>query len=178
MKKMTALLLVTALIVLAAVMSVSAMPDGDSIGTPVAKADPLAASKALPFKGTIEAFETSVVNFPMSAVNATGSGHATHLGRYTITYSVLVNLITLQGSDASATFVAANGDELYAEGHGQATPTYDPDIFSITEWYTITGGTGRFEGASGNIVFNRMINLPLGDVWGTMDGAIIFELGN
>jgi hypothetical protein len=87
---------------------------------------------------------------------------ATHLGRSANTNVGLVtvdfsqNCMTVDGPygvvfevDSTAVIVAANGDELYvtqnvsgcSDGIGQTKPTGT---------YTITGGTGRFEGATGN----------------------------
>ena len=81
------------------------------------------ARKPLPLKGSIEALETYRVSGPTMFVTATGSGEATHLGRYTVTYEVQVDLPTGTGTGLSAQYVAANGDRLFAEGSGQATPT-------------------------------------------------------
>jgi hypothetical protein len=137
----------------------------------------VAASQTLPLKGTIESVESFVVDFPTMPVTGSGSGNATHLGRYTVTYQFVVDLVTLEGGPATATYVAANGDELYAEGNGQGAPTGDPEIFAITEWWTITGGTGRFEGASGSYVTTRMVSLASGESSGSFDGTIVLNHG-
>jgi len=108
-------------------------------------------------------------------VTATGSGEATQLGRYTVSYEVQVDLPTGTGTGLSAHFVAANGDSLFAEGSGQATPTDDPTVFSIVETYTITGGSGRFENAGGNITVNRVVNLVTGETSGDVDGSIFLH---
>ena len=106
-------------------------------------------------------------------VTATGTGEATHLGRYTVSYEVEVDLPTGTGSGLSAQYVAANGDSLFAEGSGQATPTDDPSVFVVVEIYTITGGTGRFAGATGSFTETRQVNIATGVTSGTMDGKII-----
>jgi len=86
------------------------------------------------------------------------------VGRYTMSYQVEVNIPSSNGI-ASAQFVAANGDSLFAEGLGQATETGTPGVVTIVEMYIITGGTDRFEGASGNQV--------TGETSGTLNGKIV-----
>ena len=90
-----------------------------------ALAGPAAADKEVPFKGSIQAVETHVVQFPTLFVDASGSGNATHLGRFTVTYEFEVDLLTLAGI-GSAHFIAANGDSLFTEVTGQGTPTETP----------------------------------------------------
>jgi hypothetical protein len=131
------------------------------------------ARKPLPIKGSIEAQETYQVNGPTMFVTATGSGEATHLGRYTVRYEVQVDLPTGTGTGLSAQYVAANGDSLFAEGLGQATPTEDPSVFVVVETYTITGGTGRFAGATGSFTETRRVNIGTGVTSGTMEGTIV-----
>lgn len=130
------------------------------------------AKKPLPFKGSIEALEIYQVNGPTMFVTATGSGEATHLGRYTVSYEVEVDLPSGTGKGLSAQYVAANGDSLFAEGSGQATPTNDPSVFTVVEIYRITGGTGRFAGATGSFTETRQVNIATGVTSGTMDGNI------
>ena len=127
----------------------------------------------LPLKGSIEALETYQINGPTMFVTASGSGEATHLGRYTVTYEVEVDLPTGTGTGLSAQYVAANGDSLFAEGSGQATPTDDPSVFMVVETYTITGGTGRFAGATGSFTEERRVNIQTGVTSGTISGSII-----
>ena len=126
----------------------------------------------LPFKGTLQSIETYVVTPPFMSVTANGSGNATHLGQYTISYKVKVNLETLLG-EGTAQIVAANGDILYANISGQATPAGAPDVFNVVEEFTITGGTGRFENASGTFTLERVVNITTGATSGSFDGSIM-----
>jgi len=59
-----------------------------------ALAGPAAAEKPVPFKGSVQAVETSVVQFPTLFVDAVGTGNATHLGRLAVTYQVEVDIPT------------------------------------------------------------------------------------
>jgi len=131
------------------------------------------ARKESPFKGSLEAVETYQPNLPVISVTATGSGRATQLGRFTVSYQVEVNVQTGAGTGLSAEFVAANGDSLFAEGSGQATPTETPGTLNIVENYTITGGTGRFANASGTITVERVANQATGETSGTLSGNIV-----
>ena len=141
-----------------------------AVGTTLAAAS---ARKPSPFKGSIEALETYKVNGPIMSVTANGSGEATHLGRYIVSYKVQVDLPTGTGTGLSAHYVAANGDSLFAEGSGQATPTDDPNVFVVVENYTITGGTGRFAGATGSFTEERQVNIQTGITSGTISGNIV-----
>ena len=129
--------------------------------------------KELLLKGSIQAVETYAVNPPIMLVTASGSGNATQLGLFAVFYEVQVNLATAAGP-ATAHFVAANGDSLFAAGVGQATPTQTAGVFDIIENYTITGGTGRFAGASGSIRLDRVVDTNTGATSGRMSGTIVF----
>ncbi len=135
-------------------------------------AAPAAAKKPVPFKGTLQAVETYELDFPNLAVAGIGSGNATRLGRYAVVYEVAVNLVS-GGGPASIHFVAANGDAIFATGIGQGNPTETPDVSMIVETYTITGGTGRFAGASGSFTVERLVNIVTGVTSGTFDGSIV-----
>ena len=86
-----------------------------------------AADQQIPFKGSVQAVEAYNLQFPTLFVDAIGTGTATHLGRFTVTYQVEVDLLT-GGGPASIHLVAANGDAIFATGLGQGSPTEDPDV--------------------------------------------------
>ena len=133
------------------------------------------AQQQLPFKGALAGVETYQVEPPNTLmVNATGTGNATHLGRFTVTYQVEVDL-QAGGGPASIHLVAANGDAIFATGLGHGSPTEDPDVESIVETYTITGGTGRFAGATGSFTVERLVNLVTGITSGSFDGTIVIH---
>lgn len=129
----------------------------------------------VPLKGTIQGVETHVVNFPSVYIDGSGTGNATMLGGFSFHYSGVVDLRTATSTGLSTQLMAANGDMLYAEGYGQARLT--PEISYVTEWYTITGGTGRFEGASGSFTLTRQVNRATGNLSGELDGMIILLEG-
>ncbi len=73
------------------------------------------------------------------------TGTATHLGLFTGEQQLFLNP---DGSfTGSIVFTAANGDELWADFSGEYTsPMVDGSL-------TFTGGTGRFEDATGTVDF-------------------------
>jgi hypothetical protein len=135
-------------------------------------AAPRASERELLLKGSLETTETPQAVFPTLFVNGTGSGNATQLGLYTMSYQAQVNIPTLAGS-TSATLVAADGSTLFGEGNGQGTVITPPLIVSIVETYTITGGTGRFDDASGSFVVERVLNRATGVSFGSLSGTIV-----
>jgi hypothetical protein len=131
-----------------------------------------AAAKEVPFKGSSVAFETSVAQFPTLFVDGTGSGNASHLGRFTMSYNFEVDLLTFVGI-GTAQFTAANGDQLFTEVIGVGTdPAIDP-VSTIVGTHTITGGTGRFEGASGSFTELRLLNTITGESTSDFEGVIV-----
>ena len=134
-----------------------------------------AGQKQLPFKGSMHAVENNEVDWPTIYVHGSGSGNATTVGKFTVTYEGIVqNDENGVGTGTlTAHFVAANGDSLYAEASGLGQPTETPGVNRIVENYTITGGTGRFDGATGSFTVARLISLATGVTDGTIEGQIV-----
>ncbi len=135
----------------------------------------------LPFKGTLQAAEVGIFDPgpPVTlAVTATGSGHATHLGLFAYSYHVLITFNFPFDFSGGGTIyydlVAANGDHLYSvgEGFGVVAPGM-PDFNHVVEQHVITGGTGRFAGASGRYTVDRLISHATGITSGTIDGYMV-----
>ena len=136
----------------------------------IAFAAPAAATQ-VPFKGTFQGQETVVSGGNPTVLHGVGSGNATLLGRYTLSYDPVVNQDF--SATTSGTFVAANGDTLTFVGTGQAVAAGGPGEFDIVEQFTITGGTGRFAGASGNVTLKRHLSGITLASYGTFDGTIV-----
>jgi hypothetical protein len=135
-------------------------------------AAPSAGQRELLLKGDLQAAETQQGAPPNILVNLSGSGNATQLGLFTISSQVKLTVPALS-STTSAMLVAADGSTLLAEGNGQGTVITPPLIVSIVETYTITGGTGRFESASGNFSVERVLNRATGVSSGTISGTVL-----
>ena len=134
---------------------------------------PSAAKVSTPFRGTLEGRETSFTPLgPTTALfGSEGTGIATHLGRYTITIALTLDFATSTGTEQS-TLTAANGDLLYTTATTRGTPTGDGVTISVVETATITGGTGRFAGASGDYILRCLVNQATGVSTGTFEGTI------
>ncbi len=142
--------------------------------------EPAAAKHGVPFKGFFQAVEESFtllppdVPFPTLIVDGSGSGRATRLGRFNVDYEFEVNLDNFFGV-GSTEFVGARGDGFTTSVEGQGTvPTADGISF-IVETHVITGGTGRFEGATGGFTMVRVLNVFTGVTFGWFDGTIVLD---
>jgi len=126
---------------------------------------------AVPFTGNVEGGDTyDVTNFPIMLIDTTAGGVATQLGRYTVTSELTVD-VAANSAFGSAHFVAANGDSLYTTSTALGEPVGAPaeGTTRVTETHTITGGTGRFAGASGSFTLVRLAVFT-----GEPDGAGLF----
>ena len=105
--------------------------------------------KAVPMRGNGSGVITGSTPGPTGiAITAVGSGEATHLGKFTREEEILLNPqnFTFTGS---IVFTSADGSELYCEFSGGFT-----GATTAVGTYTFTGGTGRFEDASGEAYFS------------------------
>ena len=99
-----------------------------------------------PLTGTLTVITT--VNLNTGAASNVSSGQLSHLGTVNGSSDEQFALVGPNGFSFTVTYtiVAANGDNLFANGSG--TGNSGPPITS-TSTNTIVGGTGRFTGASG-----------------------------
>ena len=126
----------------------------------------------LPFKGTMQSNETYSTAFYTMFVTANGSGEANELGRFTASYEMEANLRDMSVSE-TVYFAGRNGDSLQAKAVGQAVEDRTPGMFTVVEIYTITGGTGRFDGASGTLTMNRLLSIEAGIASSSFEGYIL-----
>jgi hypothetical protein len=102
-----------------------------------------------PVRGT--STSTTTLDTATGTGTVAGSGHLSHLGRFTFTNDITSTTIT--GNTFSYTLtaiiVAANGDEVFTTATGTGTLTATGSESTLTS--TIVGGTGRFADASGTI---------------------------
>jgi hypothetical protein len=134
-------------------------------------ASPAVAREQVPFKGSLALVQTGEVQGGFFVVEGSGVGNATKLGRYSVTFHEQVDL---SAGTATGTydFVAANGDILAASFVGHGTPTPDPSLLLLDQVGTITGGTGRFAGATGTFTLEGVVNLITLNFIGSFDGTI------
>jgi hypothetical protein len=132
----------------------------------------LSKDQEVPFKGRLEGAATiTPLTPPFLSVSLESTGNATHLGRFTVEIPHVVNT-TNRTSTGTYEFTAANGDTLTAGFTGQASLTATPGVLSIVETATITGGTGRFAGATGSFTVERLFNQVTGLTTGSFEGTI------
>ena len=84
----------------------------------------------------------------------TGTGEATQLGRYTLLAGENVDLATGAITNGFFTLTAANGDTITGTYSGQALSGLTGYVVSGP----ITGGTGRFAGASGFLIWHGTVD--------------------
>jgi hypothetical protein len=132
-----------------------------------------AAEELVPFKGTVEGVRVARTPldppFVFAQINATGN--ATQLGQFKVVIAAIANTTT-RASIGSFQFVAANGDTLTAEFTGQAMPTAAPNVTAFVEIAIITGGTGRFAGATGGFRVERLLDTDTLVTIGAFEGSI------
>lgn len=126
-------------------------------------------SESVPFKGSFQGSQTlTPLTPPFGTVDGSATGTATHLGEFTVAFPHTVNFVTRTGV-GTYTFTAANGDTLTGDFTGQAQ---GGPVVSIVEQVTVSGGTGRFAGASGTFTVQRQFDPSTGSTQGSFDGEI------
>jgi hypothetical protein len=124
----------------------------------------------------------AVIN-PDGTISASASGHATHLGAFTLRDTSMITgvevtpggevILQVAGdpdlrADLGAVLEAANGDYLYASFTGSINMTTGTGTVNF-EW---TGGTGRFANATGATVWQVSLN-PLTLTYTAVAGGVI-----
>jgi hypothetical protein len=84
----------------------------------------------------------------------TGNGRATHLGRYTLAAGEHIDLASGAITGGFYTLTAANGDTITGTYSGEALPGLTGYLVSGP----IIGGTGRFAGATGFLVWRGTVD--------------------
>lgn len=100
------------------------------------------------------------------AVTTSGSGHASHLGKVTVSSTETLDFVTSPGSvvlhDGLLVMTAANGDQLYWSYEGTGSPPDESGESALAGTFVITGGTGRFADATGGGAFEGTGNAVTG----------------
>ena len=133
---------------------------------------PVAAGEQVPFKGDFEGDVTiTPLDPPYVHADVDATGNATHLGLFTLDIPHKVNRMD-RTAVGTYVFTAANGDMLTADFVGQASPSGIPGVLYIEETATITGGTGRFAGATGSFTSERFFDTIAGTTIGSFEGTV------
>jgi hypothetical protein len=136
-----------------------------------ALAVPAAAKQQVPFRGAMQGQDTDL-GFTNTTVTVltVGTGIGTLVGQFSFTQTVTVDFTTGQ-STGSAQWFAANGDSISTTVAGSGV-VIEPNLFSIEDVHTITGGTGRFAGAQGSFTVKRLASGVTFLTSGSFDGTI------
>jgi hypothetical protein len=136
-----------------------------------------AAQKLVAFNGTIQGQDTDkgFTSPGMFLVETNGTVNGTLLDQFKFTLESTINVAESTGTGL-AHFKTGNGDTLDATSittkPAELTPTPDGFVFSIKEFYTIAGGTGRFAGAQGSFVMERVADPQKFITFGSFYGVI------
>jgi len=134
-------------------------------------AAPVAAGDQVTFKGRLEGTVTvTPLDPPLASVLIEATGNGSQLGRFTLEIPHLVNQ-ALRTGIGTYVFTAANGDTLTADFAGQAT-IVSPGVIATHETAVITGGTGRFAGATGTFIADRTFFMATGMTVGSFEGTV------
>ena len=141
------------------------------------QAERSAAEREVPFRTSSYLFN-AIAAVPEPGCNApgesrrylVGEGSATRLGSYTVELSFCARAGGIL-DDGLGTFVAADGDQLHFTFAG--TSAFAPPFtLSFTSYSVFTGGTGRFDGATGQAVVTGALDVRTGAGDGEWDGTI------
>ena len=122
------------------------------------------ASAQITFDGAFQGYEKGTLQPPTTQLAlGTVTGIVSKLGQISLTYNDTINLSNQTGTGSGVLLIAKNGDSIFATIKGQFhLPTSPLSVPSITETYTITGGTGRFARAQGSFMVERLIDSETG----------------
>jgi hypothetical protein len=126
----------------------------------------------VPFRGTFVGHLTAStpIDPPLLSNLIEASGQSSQLGRFALEIPHVVNATTREAM-GSYEFTAANGDGLTATFTGLGT-VVAPGVVSVLDTATVTGGTGRFEDATGSFTVERIFTFATGEVTGAFEGTI------
>jgi len=125
------------------------------LGIFISAVTPASARDQVPFNGTVSGYVETQEPVDECTVHThvINSGNANELGAFHGTAEFYPNFcenppnITYTGSFH---LFAANGDELSGTFEGYLSPTETPGVYDNHETSDVTGGTGRFTGATGH----------------------------
>src|SRR6185437_16438390 len=89
-------------------------------------------------------------------VDGSGAGTASQVGRFTYMWQVTVDAATGLSTGGIFRLIAANRDMINGSFVGLGTPTATPNVTHILELVTVTSGTARFQGETGNFTLDRL----------------------
>jgi hypothetical protein len=136
-------------------------------------AAPVLAGNLVPFKGHFEGVTTSFVPGVTGAdIHVSAQGRSSHLGRLSLEIPHRLTFGDPETVDGVYEFTAANRDHLFADFAGESSPDAPPGFSLFLVTATMTGGTGRFENASGDFSAKVLVDLATGNASGKFIGQL------
>jgi hypothetical protein len=132
------------------------------------------ADDGVPVEGILAVNFTGSPTSPgMIAISANGVGRLTNVGNLSFqlqkTLDLTVKVPTYFGT---FTITAANGDTLTGTYSAVGAPADAAGYGTFSGQLAVTGGTGRFQGASGIIPFSAMANANAGQAAYSLQGSL------
>lgn len=126
----------------------------------------LAEAKTYNVRGSLDGHGIGTIQGGTLHATASGSGTASQIGRFNYALNATVDL-GAGTSTGAFLLVFSNGDVIYGLFSGN-TPTPG----RIVEQLTIFGGTGRFQGATGSLTLDRVVDLSTLPAFESHSGAV------
>ena len=135
---------------------------------------PAAAQQQVRYNGTLQGSDSDIgsTSTTVTVLTVGTAIGGAPLGQFLLFTQTVTVDITNGHDTGTAGWFAANGDSISTSFAGSGEPTGTPGVFSITETHTITGGTGRFAGATGTFTVKRVASGVTFFTSGSFDGTI------
>lgn len=130
------------------------------------------AGAQVPFNGSDSGHFTITPNAcgpGVSRVDISGAGKAVRIGKYTYRATECFGGSAYSGA---FTMTAARGDALVGIYNGTVGPTNDPNVATYDQDAVVTGGIGRFAGATGEFHVRGLANLATGEYSQELSGTV------
>jgi hypothetical protein len=130
----------------------------------ISAATPAGATDQVPFNGSVSGRIPSDLGPPVEGTGGcvfdflvSNSGYATELGAFTGYAEFIPNLCDLTYTGFFY-WTAADGDQISGPFSGYLTPTATQGVFDNHETAIVTGGSGRFDAATGIFALTGQVN--------------------
>ena len=134
-------------------------------------AAPVAAGEQVQIKGSVSSGQVEVIPVGPTVLlfHGTGSGQATYLGTLMMEIWLYVDITAPETAYGQYKLTTPSGATLNADFTAVGVPTEeDPSVIHFLETGIITGGTGRFAGATGVITREGLNNEDVAMLGGTI----------
>ena len=138
----------------------------------------------VPIKGALVGIDAVDPGAPMCPAGTSwrymsvGTGNVSHLGKvdFVVTHCTVLNPdLTGSFGNGTITFTAPNGDELVIAQWGTFVVSPDFTVSDIELSWTVVGGTGRFDGATGSGTGTGLSDIPGNTTAVDLAGRIAYD---